>query len=308
MESSGFFDAVLDSETEEYDRVYVAEQFANYFKLFVGNGVFVSPANQLKVIAGTGLNVVVKAGWAFINGFWYHNDSDYSIALASNSAGSNRVDSIVLRMSQTNRSVNLVSLTGSTEIIRGETTYDIKLAEIIVRPSATSILDADITDTRPNESVCGFVKGLVEVVSTEDLFLQFNSAFNAWFDNVKDQVTGDLAIRLQQEFVELNEDVQEYYEHATEMQQEANDIIEDLAGRDFILVEDRTLTFVNNVCTISDNRITAGTLVDLYFTAASINEAIRCAMYVDSEAGAVKITASRTPTSTIVATIRVRIR
>ena len=60
-EYSGFFNA-NETQSGVYDRVYNAEDFAKYFALFVGNGVFINPANQLKVVPKTGLTVTVKAG------------------------------------------------------------------------------------------------------------------------------------------------------------------------------------------------------------------------------------------------------
>ena len=68
METSGFFEAEWNEQTSSYDLEYLAEQFANYFSLFIGNGVFGSPTNQLKVSAGDGLTVKVSKGWCFING------------------------------------------------------------------------------------------------------------------------------------------------------------------------------------------------------------------------------------------------
>ena len=44
----GFFNAQLNGE--EYDRVYLAEQFAAYFASFIGNGVFGKSMQQLEVV------------------------------------------------------------------------------------------------------------------------------------------------------------------------------------------------------------------------------------------------------------------
>ena len=87
-ESSGFFEAKWDDTIDNgdgtygnWDRRYLADNFADYFKTFIGNGVFVSPTNQLKVSSGSGMNLVVAAGWAFIKGYWYHNDADKTIVV-----------------------------------------------------------------------------------------------------------------------------------------------------------------------------------------------------------------------------------
>lgn len=336
-ETSGFFQAMWDDSlknptTEEYtgwwDRDYTANQFMKYFSLFVGNGVFVSPTNQLKVIPGTGLSVIITEGWGFINGAWYHNDSNLEVPLVTNGTSNNRVDSIRLRYSESSRSISSAVFTGDTNLVRGETIYDLELAEVIVTPGSVTISASNITDTRTNENKCGFVKGLVEVISTEDLFSQFESLFNDWFSTVKDQVTGDLAIRLQSEFEELNQNVVLYQQNVetqietyktetdakiegynTNYQQTLNEsksLIENYVYNDYVIPE-QELNFVNNVCTVEDSKVTANSLIDVYFTADTIQEAEDCKIYVDSSDGLITLTAETQPTTTIKALMRVRV-
>lgn len=325
-ETSGFFQAMWDDSlknpiTEEYtgwwDRDYTANQFMKYFSLFVGNGVFVSPTNQLKVIPGTGLSVIITEGWGFINGAWYHNDSNLEVPLVTNGTSNNRVDSIRLRYSESSRSISSAVFTGDTNLVRGETIYDLELAEVIVTPGSVTISASNITDIRTNENRCGFVKGLVEVISTEDLFSQFESLFNDWFSTVKDQVTGDLAIRLQAEFEELNNNVVLYQQNVesqiegynTNYQQTLNEsksLIENYVYNDYVIPE-KELNFVNNVCTVEDSKVTANSLIDVYFTADTIQEAEDCKIYVDSSDGLITLTAETQPTTTIKALMRVRV-
>lgn len=307
-ETSGFFQAMWDDSlknpiTEEYtgwwDRDYTANQFMKYFSLFVGNGVFVSPTNQLKVIPGTGLSVIITEGWGFINGAWYHNDSNLEVPLVTNGTSNNRVDSIRLRYSESSRSISSAVFTGDTNLVRGETIYDLELAEVIVTPGSVTISASNITDIRTNENRCGFVKGLVEVISTEDLFSQFESLFNDWFSTVKDQVTGDLAIRLQYEFEELNQNVENY-------KNTVQSIIENYVYNDYVIPE-QELNFVNNVCTVEDSKVTANSLIDVYFTADTIQEAEDCKIYVDSSDGLITLTAETQPSKIIKALMRVRV-
>lgn len=336
-ETSGFFQAMWDDSlknptTEEYtgwwDRDYTANQFMKYFSLFVGNGVFVSPTNQLKVIPGTGLSVIITEGWGFINGAWYHNDSNLEVPLVTNGTSNNRVDSIRLRYSESSRSISSAVFTGDTNLVRGETVYDLELAEVIVTPGSVTISASNITDTRTNENKCGFVKGLVEVISTEDLFSQFESLFNDWFLTVKNQVTGDLAIRLQAEFEELNQNVVLYQQNVetqietyktetdakiegynTNYQQTLNEsksLIENYVYNDYV-IPIQELTFINNVCTVEDSKVTANSLIDVYFTADTTQEAEDCKIYVDSSNGKIILTAEKQPTTTIKALMRVRV-
>lgn len=315
-EVSGYFQAQWDENlqnpiTGEYtgwwDRDYDAKSFRDYFGQFISNGVFGSPTNQLKVIPGTGLSVIVTAGWAMINGAYYHNDSDKVITIPANTQSSSRIDSIKLRYSEADRSIIAGGYTGDTTVTRGDSIYDLKLAEVTVTPGAVTITAANILDTRPNEEVCGFVIGVLRVETTADLFSQLEGEFDEWFDTVKDQVTGDLAIRLQLEFEQLNQNVENYEDTVEGLLAQDQALITDYVDKDYVIPE-MDLVFTNKVCTIPDAKVTANSLIDVYFTAATIAEAEDCQIVVDSTAGNIILTSVKQPASTIRAAIRVRVR
>ena len=71
-----FAEAYNEAKNSAFVAKYLPEGFADYFATFIGNGVFVNPADQLKVVAKSGLTVTVKAGKAFIDGYWYILDED----------------------------------------------------------------------------------------------------------------------------------------------------------------------------------------------------------------------------------------
>ena len=123
--------------------------------------------------------------------------------------------------------------------------------------------------------------------------------FNDWFSTVKDQVTGDLAIRLQAEFEELNQNVEDY-------KNTSQSLIENYVYNDYVIPE-QELNFVGNVCTVEDSKVTANSLIDVYFTADTIQEAEDCKIYVDSSVGLITLTAEIQPTTTIKALMRVRV-
>lgn len=218
-QTSGFFEAVWDDnilnpETQQYgdyDLRYYAYQFAEYFKNFVGNGVFASPVDQLKVSCGEGMTVNVNTGWGFINGYWYKNDEVVNLPIAINRTSSPRVDSVRLRYSEANRSITLAVFTGDITPVRTAMYYDLILAQVIVPASSGVISDASITDMRGDTSVCGFVTGLLEVVDTQDLFEQYTAIFNAWFDDIKGQISEDLGVQLQLEINQLDEDKEDAF-------------------------------------------------------------------------------------------------
>ena len=77
-EYSGFFGA-KKLEDGTYDRVYSEIHFAKLFSMFYKNGIFFDDVTNLQVVAKSGLIVTVKAGRAFIDGYWYELDEDMDI-------------------------------------------------------------------------------------------------------------------------------------------------------------------------------------------------------------------------------------
>lgn len=78
-------------------------------------------------------------------------------------------------------------------------------------------------------------------------------------------------------------------------------------NKSFLLRSKQALTFSNKVCTISDNRITADSLAEVVFTSNCIDNARKAVISVETSAGAVTITAGRTPQGTLTATIFIRV-
>lgn len=79
------------------------------------------------------------------------------------------------------------------------------------------------------------------------------------------------------------------------------------ANNDFILKNNQPLSFTNKVCEISDARITADSLADVYFTQACMQAALKASVSVETTAGKLTLTAERTPESTLTASIRIRV-
>lgn len=313
-QQSGFFESrwdesIVNPQTGtlgDWDLKYYYNQFADYFAKFFGNGVYYNPDNCLKVLSTGLMSVAVKEGWAFINGFWFHLDEDASLAIPANSTAYTRTDSVILRWSLSERTISLIYATDITEPTRTDSIYDLILAQVTVEPSVASVLGDKIVDKRVDQTVCGIVRGLqADSIDTETLFEQYDAIFNEWFDSVKDQVTGDLAIRLQLEFAELNQNVETYQAAVTQTANTALNTITDFVANYFTLPL-QTLTFTNKICEISDSRITASSLVDVYFTAASMDYAEAANIYVDSQQGKIVLTCTFDPIGTIQAMIGVR--
>ena len=185
-EQSGFFDAHLTGG--EYDRVYLASSFARYFASFIGNGVFADKAAGLMVYQTnpSTMGVKVLPGQAWINGYWYENDSEFSLPIDIADGVLNRIDLVVLRWGTVERSINLVVKKGTPAsnavapvVQRDSDYYELKLAEIHVTAGSTGITQANLVDTRADTNICGWVTGVIKQADTAELFAQWQAAYEA---------------------------------------------------------------------------------------------------------------------------------
>ena len=210
-EYSSFFNSVVDG-AGIYDREYSAEDFAEYFASFVGNGVYAGSASQLQVLAvGDNMSVSVQTGSAWINGYYYRNATSKDLTLSIADGGLDRIDLIVVRLDLVNRQITAEihegtpSTTGVVpDLTRNTDVYEICLAQIRVPANANSISQANIVDTRSNASLCGWVSGVIDQIDTTNLFAQYDYAFNNWFNNTREILDSDVAGHLQAEIEEMS--------------------------------------------------------------------------------------------------------
>ena len=216
MERSAFFNSVNN------DRVYNAQSFAEYFASFIANGVFPNPSNNLQVFAYDGFQLKVSPGKAWINGYFYVNDDDLYITLDLPDAVLSRIDAVVLRYSLADRNIKVAVKKGAFSssptpptLQRDASIYELCLAQVYVAAGATSITQADITDTRLSTELCGISHALVEQVDTTTLFNQYQTwyaqytaeaqaEFNEWFQSVQDLLDENTAMQLQSQIDSLS--------------------------------------------------------------------------------------------------------
>lgn len=204
MERSGFFNSVNG------DRKYKSEDFANYFNKFITNGVFPNPSTNLQVIAGDSMNVVIKAGSAWINGYAYDNTTDLILPVDPADGVLNRIDRVVLRYDTINREIKakikkgtFASAPVAPALQRDADAFELALADISIAKGIVSISQAYITDTRLNADLCGIVNSLIQVDTTTLLNqyeagmqakeAQFTQDFNTWFATIQGSLDGDTA-------------------------------------------------------------------------------------------------------------------
>lgn len=220
MEKSGFFNAMKVGDT--WDRVYKAETYAEYFASFIGNGVFPNPSTNLQVIGTDKMQVIVKPGKGWINGYKYENTDDLILPIDVADGVLHRIDKIVLRYDVVEREIRAKIKKGefasepkAPQLTRDADMYELGLADIKVNAGSISITQVDITDLRLNKKLCGIVHGTVDQVDTTTIFNQYlewyknitgkteqdlqnikenlETDFMFWFDGLKETLNGDVA-------------------------------------------------------------------------------------------------------------------
>ena len=193
-----FFNAVESGGV--YDRTYNAEDVTSYLNKIVGNGVFPNPSTQLQVLSSSGMGIIVKAGEGWINGHKMINTADLPLTLDTADALLNRIDRIVFFADMSTRSMGIAIKKGTAAtsptapgLTRTTTRYEMSLATIRVNKQVTSINQGNITDTRGDSSVCGWVTGLIQQVDTSTLFTQWQTAYSAYYNAVKQQLDAFMA-------------------------------------------------------------------------------------------------------------------
>lgn len=171
------------------DRVYVADDFAEYFRAFISSGAFMNQSTNLQVIANGDMSVTLKQGAMIIDGYRYDALSDIIIQLDPADGVSNRIDRISATWSKEDRNIHWT-------LQKGELSYnpsppvcrrtadckDYVVADVYVQAGAISIKQKDITDQRLNSEVCGLAIPFAKI-DTTTIFLQFME----WFNQVRQQ-------------------------------------------------------------------------------------------------------------------------
>ena len=194
MINSYFFNALPNADGS-WDREYNAENMSDYLNLLVGSGVFPNPSTNLQVMASTGFNLVVKAGSAWINGKKMENTTDYSITLDGSDVLLNRIDRVIFYLDTQAREMGIDVIKGTPatnpvapDLTRTATRQEYCLATVAINKQVSAISQADITDTRADSTVCGWVAGLIQQVDTSTLFNQWQAAYSNYYDTVKEQL------------------------------------------------------------------------------------------------------------------------
>ena len=169
--------------SENGDRTYDANSFEYWLKKFFTSGVF---EGDLQVQATSGMTLKVGSGYANTDGkvkFW---NAEFSIVLDAANSTYPRIDTIVITRDNVNRTITCEKVTGAYSVdapqptppVRDSETWQLVIAQIYVPAGATGITQSNITDTRPDPDLCGYIAGTV----TEMDFSQFAAQFEAYYN------------------------------------------------------------------------------------------------------------------------------
>ena len=187
MQKATFFNS------KDGDRKYNAADWANYFKPLFVSGVF---NGDLFVSAGTGMQVVVATGYAWLEGYGYNNTEDLVIDLEVASGNLNRYDAIKVKLDLSARTITAYADKGGNAAAptqptneRSDTVFEITLAEIYIAAGTTQITQSMITDTRMISSKCGWVTGSVNQIDFTKVDAQFKQFFKEKIAQIEADVT-----------------------------------------------------------------------------------------------------------------------
>ena len=180
LEESRFFDSVGG------DRKYSADQFAEYFRVFLTSGIKNGGSNLQVTADGTSMAVTVDYGAAMLYGYSYflkdNGTGKYSAAI-SPSGTQHRIDRVVIRLNRqlATRDTAITVIKGEEnlnptppDIVRNGNTFDISLAQVRVPANAVVIRADDVTDERLDQDVCGLINSLI-TLDTAQLEAEFDA-------------------------------------------------------------------------------------------------------------------------------------
>lgn len=188
------------------DRKYDALQVSRIFEGIITEGVFATVGQNLAISANPGtMTINVGTGRAWLNNTWTLNDSNLVLTVQASEAVLHRIDAVVLESNS-----DIGTRANSIKIIKGTpagspvaptmantaTLKQFRLANIAVAPGVTQIVAGNITNFIGTAST-PYITNAVSNINVASMFGQLESNFQAWFDNLVDQLDGVQVTNLQ---------------------------------------------------------------------------------------------------------------
>lgn len=187
------------------DRKYNALQMSSIFDGVIRDGVFQSIGGYLATKPGEGMQVIVSPGKAWFDHTWTVNDADLPLEIAQSDLTLSRYDAVVLETDATKsvreNSIKVLKGTPASDpqkptLINKGDVHQHPLAYILV-PGGSSSIQVQNIDIVVGKTECPFVTSILESVSIEALLAKWEGEFRVWFDELQNQMAGDVATNLQ---------------------------------------------------------------------------------------------------------------
>ena len=196
----GYFDSEVTGFDDAtglpiFDRAQDSDFMAAMFASIWGNGVYPNPSDNLQVMERDDdfFGVKVMPGRCWIQGRFGKEPEPVNFEFSAASTSADRIDSIVVELDKQNREITIKKVEGTAagtpvppDLVRTSDIYQICLAQCKVRKNATKVNQSDITDTRMNTALCGYVTGVITQVDTTTIFNQYlawlEESREAWGD------------------------------------------------------------------------------------------------------------------------------
>lgn len=228
--SFGFFNS------KNHDRKYSALQWSSIFDGLIHDGVYESYGDKFQVKATTGIDLTVGSGRAWFDHTWTLNDTVMPLHADDSDFLLSRIDAVVIEVNNAQavraNAIKYVKGVPSSSPSKPTLTNELHvhqypIAFIYRKPGSTVITQSDI-ENAVGTSACPYVTGIIKHTSIDNLIAQWKaqwiewfestkkqfsqqtsdnqSAFDAWFDHVKDKLSTDQAGHLQNQVDELHND------------------------------------------------------------------------------------------------------
>lgn len=183
----------------EWDRTYLADEFAEYFRAFITDGIFTRESDNLQVFANGDMTATLRPGRLIGQGYRYTNEKDIAIEFDPADGIMDRIDRVCITWMKEERDFYHTIQKGAPsydpvppECRRTAEYRDYVLADVRIRAGAISIAQSDITDQRLNEALCGVATPFAPV-DTETFFNQFT----AWYSEITTAGNAEVAAMIE---------------------------------------------------------------------------------------------------------------
>ena len=189
--TSGFFDSLNG------DRKYNTLQLSSIFDGIISDGVYATYGNHFLVSPVSGMQIKVGSGRAWLDHTWTLNSTDYPLTVEDAEVVLKRIDTVIIEVDRRDSGrINRLRILKGTPasspsaptLTNTDTLKQYPLANILVKPNATEITTADITN-RIGTSALPWVTGIIDHVTADELVTQWRTEFDTLLDTLQTMIS-----------------------------------------------------------------------------------------------------------------------